>query len=128
MWVAYFTPPGWTNLPCVATALRLGLILRVKCGIIYIIDTIKFPVDLGQYTLNALGYILYYIDKKQRSFNIMINAKLEVGIPPAVKDKFQRYTEKQGMSMSGYLRMMIMKIVNEEDEKLERERNEKNGD
>ena len=56
----------------------------------------------------------------------MINAKLEVGIPPAVKDKFQRYTEIQGMSMSGYLRMVIMKIVNEEDEKLEREKCQKN--
>jgi len=58
----------------------------------------------------------------------MVNVKLEVGIPPTVKDKFQRYTEKQGMSMSGYLRTVIMKIVNEEDEKLKRERNEKNGD
>ena len=38
----------------------------------------------------------------------MINAKLEVGIPPAVKDKFQRYTEKQGMSMSGYLLIIII--------------------
>ena len=55
----------------------------------------------------------------------MVNVKLEVGIPPTVKDKFQRYTEKQGMSMSGYLRMIIMQIVNEEDVKLERERNEK---
>ena len=45
-----------------------GLILRVKYGIIYIIDTIKFPVDSGQYTLNALGYILYYIEKKIKEF------------------------------------------------------------
>ena len=59
---------GWPNLPCLGgLPLGDGLIFHVKCDIIYI-DTIKFPVDLGQYTLNALGYVFYYIDKKIKEF------------------------------------------------------------
>ena len=50
--------------------------------------------------------------------------KIEFFIDPVVKKKFQIYAEKQGLTMSSYLRSFITRTVNEEDEKLKRERNE----
>lgn len=53
--------------------------------------------------------------------------KIEFFIDPVVKKKFQIYAEKQGLTMSSYLRSFITRTVNEEDEKLNAKGTNNNG-